>query len=77
MTDDIDEKTGDSVADVLRRRHQMFRSALPHLSKHRDTDVDVTRYAVEHAAGRLTGSAGLVGADAHARCLTGFSVLES
>jgi hypothetical protein len=67
----LDEKTGDSVAEVLKSKHPEAKIPdVRHLPTYAErpvlTDVDVTPEVVEHVAGRLTGSAGLGGSDAHA-----------
>jgi hypothetical protein len=69
--DEIDEKTGDSVAEVLESKHPEAKIPdVRHLPTYAErpvlTDVDVTPNVVEHVASRLTGSAGLGGSDAHA-----------
>ena len=71
MPDDIDEKSGDSVADVLASKHPDARTPEA-LSLHQCkitpdfVDVDVTEDTVETVARRLSGSAGLGGTDSHA-----------
>jgi hypothetical protein len=70
-SDDIDEKTGDSVAEVLASKHPEAKTPdVRHLPTYSETpvlhDIDITTDVVEHVASRLTGSAGLGGSDAHA-----------
>jgi hypothetical protein len=76
---DIDEKTGDSVAEVLKSKQTSERLQMRAIFLHHDetpilTDVDITDDVVEHVAARLTGSAGLVAL--MPTRLTGCSVLE-
>ena len=71
MPDDIDEKSGDSVADVPASKHPDARTPeASSLHRHNTTpdfvDVDVTEDTVETVARRLFGGAGLGGADSHA-----------
>jgi hypothetical protein len=71
MPGDIDEKTGDSVANVLKSKHPDARvpdaSLLPTYSETPDfVDLSITEDVVETVAKRLAGSAGLGGTDAHA-----------
>jgi hypothetical protein len=61
--DDIDEKTGDSVAKVLASKHPEAKTPdVRHLPTYSEApvlnDVDITSDVVEHVASRLTGSAG-------------------
>jgi hypothetical protein len=71
MPDDIDEKSGDSVADVLEAKHPDARTPEA-ASLHRCNttadfvNVDVTEDTVKTVAQRLSGSAGVGGTDSHA-----------
>ena len=70
MPDDIDEKTGDSVAQTLKSKHPDARTPeTPSLFDYPTTpdfvDVDITTDTVEKVARRLSGSAGLGGVDSH------------
>ena len=71
MPDDIDEKTGNSVAQTLESKHPDAR--IPETSSLFDypstpdfVDLDITSDVVEKVARRLSGSAGLGGVDSHA-----------
>jgi hypothetical protein len=71
MPDEIDMKSGDSVAEALASKHPEARIPdahnLPTYSETPDfVDVDITESVVEHVASRLSGAAGPGGADAHA-----------
>ncbi len=69
LPDDVDEKTGESVIDVLRSKHPDAR--VPDASELEDyevtpdfVDLDITEEVVEKVARRLSGSAGPGGSDA-------------
>jgi hypothetical protein len=69
--DEIDEKTGDLVAEVLNFRHPEAKIPdVRHLPTNAErpvlTYIDVTPDVVERLARHLSGSAGLGGSDAHA-----------
>ena len=71
MPDKIDEKSGDTVAEVLASKHPEARmpvaSSLHQYANTPDfVDVDVTEETVEKVARRLSGSAGVGGTDSHA-----------
>lgn len=68
MPDDIDEKTGDSVENVLRSKHPEARipkaTDLPSFTNLPDlVELDITTDHVSTVASRLSGSAGLGGVD--------------
>lgn len=71
MPDAIDEKTGDSVEQVLRSKHPDARIPDASSLQHYDTtpdfvDLDITPTVVESVARELRGAAGVSGSDAHA-----------
>jgi len=79
MPDDLDEKTGLPVEDVLRSKHPCARSVdATHLHQYDSTpafvDLNITPAIVEHVARQLRGAAGLGGSDSTAlsQWLTGF-----
>ncbi len=68
---DVDEKSGDSVAEALESKHQHARTPdASSLTKYPITpdfvDVDICEETVGTVARRLSGSAGLGGTDSHA-----------
>jgi hypothetical protein len=71
MPDNIDEKSGDSVADVTEAKHPDVRTPEA-LSLHRCNttpnfvDVDITKDTVKTIARRLSGGAGAGGTGRHA-----------
>jgi len=71
MPDEIDEKTGDTVEEVLQSKHPDARnvdpSFLPEYEEIPDfVDLDITEEVVEKVARKLSGSGGLCGSDAQA-----------
>jgi hypothetical protein len=71
LPDDIDEKSGNTISEVLESKHPDARTpdanSLPKYSNTPDfVDVDITEESVEKVARRLSGSAGLGGTDSHA-----------
>jgi hypothetical protein len=68
---DIDEKTGDTVIEVLRSKHPDAKTpSLTSLSSYTTTPdyvgLDISEDAVKGIARRLSGTAGLGGTDSHA-----------
>lgn len=71
MPDEIDEKTGDPVEEVLRSKHPDAKIADPSFLPKYDevpdfVDLDITEDVVERVARKLSGSGGLGGSDAQA-----------
>jgi hypothetical protein len=71
MPAEVDEKTGDTVAEVLESKHPSAKTPdvavltdYPHLPDF--VELDITDEAMEKVARRLLGSAGLGGTDSHA-----------
>ncbi len=69
LPDDVDEKTGESVIDVLQSKHPD--AQVPDAAELEDyetvpnfVDLDITKEVVEKVARRLSGSAGPGGSDA-------------